>query len=853
MPIGNISLGTLLVKIKSGFDNTGGQKAERWMDRFGKKMGMTTGQVAALGAGLAAVGIAAVSALTRATMAAASFQQSLAMSMTMTQLTGDAYKKMTKDMGAFAIQLSNELGIQGDKINESFYQVLSSGAAAMSEDFQGLARTGNMLAKTVGLNMADSVEILSDVARAFNISVAESEKIADAFFNASMQVATTVPQIAMAMKQVAPVAAQMGFSLNETIAVLNTMAAKGIKAEKAGVALRNILLRLADPPSEVQEALAALDVEVTNVDGSFKSQKQILSELKVALEGLTPEIRTMRLAQIASVRSAAALGAAISTDTAEIKKMENGLDAVGGLQKAHDEIMKTATERWNKMTVAITNFGIEIGNKVLPAVGGMADGVGKLSKILGGPLADELNIVIKLTTLVAKVVTKAIGIILKYSGVAKLLALALGFLARTLEDFSNLLDIADKNFKNVGKNARKLHEELNIMRDKMGRARDEFDASVYTIERVEEAIKKLKNELEGRVEVQLEDKDHYEKALAAEKALLAAQKMRAAFSKITREFTKRAVKKMSIEELNAARELINNAMRNNEFTKNRLDTIEKILETVEKEIAAHEKLNREIAGGERILRQQIEARQREVQRMLERRRQEEARLAKLVEERIERTRKKELDARAEASDKFQQDIKDIQKGYAEVDKGIKKMDAGFKKLDKTVEDLRKKNEAQIKDIIQNWVSEAKVARNQLRKNFQDAASFLASAMHTTLAVMSDGTKTLGERFKELGNIILNNVVSALIQAVSKALILQAITAITGGVPTALAGAGNIGANFIGGLFGPLVGLGNTISSQQQSSNPIIQQNIQGNVFTQRQLADYVVNRDAYNTRTGRST
>ena len=71
-------------------------------------------------------------------------------------------------------------------------------------------------------------------------------------------------------KYVAPVAGALGYSIEDTATAIGLMANAGIKGTQAGTSLRAILTRLAKPPKAAAEAIEALGLSITNVDGSIK-------------------------------------------------------------------------------------------------------------------------------------------------------------------------------------------------------------------------------------------------------------------------------------------------------------------------------------------------------------------------------------------------------------------------------------------------------------------------------------------------------------------------------------------------------------------------------------------------------
>lgn len=170
-------------------------------------------QLGKAGSMITVMGLAGAASLFGLSKAAGSYQDTLRDTMTMTGLTGKAFSDMEQDLGSLSLSMSAKLGMSADEINKSFYQVLSSGAKAGSEQFLSLTDSALKLAKVVGMEPAVAVESLSDALHSFEMDVKESQKMADVFFKTSMLGATTVPQMSEAMREAAKVAVEMKMPL----------------------------------------------------------------------------------------------------------------------------------------------------------------------------------------------------------------------------------------------------------------------------------------------------------------------------------------------------------------------------------------------------------------------------------------------------------------------------------------------------------------------------------------------------------------------------------------------------------------------------------------------------------------
>ena len=405
------------------------KKAEAAINSLGQSADEATEKAARLelgfanlgkaGMGLTAFGAAGAATLYGITKAASTFEDALIDTMTMTGLTGDAFKKMERELGNLAISMSTKFGMSGADINKSFYQVLSSGAQAGTEQFRALSESALMLAKTVNMEPAIVVESLSDALHSFEMDVKNAGKMADVFFKTSMLGATTVPQMAEAMKEASKVAVEMKIPLEDVAAVLTGFAGKGIKGAEAGTAFRMVMTKLAAPAKDAREALAKLGVAV--YDSTTKEMRPILdvlADMKTGLAHVTHEEREAALKAITGEEAFAKLGGLLASDLSILEGWSKELRAGGMLQTAFAQKSQTLSFAFSAMKEGLRNVAIALGQELMPiltpAIGKIALFAGKVREFLSAHPALTKTIV--LFGAIATVAALVVGPILTVVG-----------------------------------------------------------------------------------------------------------------------------------------------------------------------------------------------------------------------------------------------------------------------------------------------------------------------------------------------------------------------------------------------------------------------------------------------------
>lgn len=327
-----------------------------------------------------AVGVGLATGLGAAVMQAAQLEAKVADALTLVETQGDEYAQMAEGMSNLAVGLSRDLGISADKIADGFYQVLSAGAVALTDEFEELTRTALIMSDLVGLETGRSVEVLSDTINAFSLEMGEASRVANIFFTASRLTATTVPQLAAAFTEAGPAAAALGLSIEEVATILDAFAAKGVKANKAGTALRILLTRLTAGTDETKAALSALDTEVFTATGTMRPIIDILEDMQAGYRDLSDEQKANTLKTIAGEEAFSKLAGILEGDLTVLRGWHRELGTATGMQDAFTKRQETLTGQLRLMKAELHAAAVEAGQVLLPTI---KDVVGALKEHIG--------------------------------------------------------------------------------------------------------------------------------------------------------------------------------------------------------------------------------------------------------------------------------------------------------------------------------------------------------------------------------------------------------------------------------------------------------------------------------------
>lgn len=130
-------------------------------------------------------------------------------------------------------------------------------------------------ATATGADIPAAAKLAGAALRAFNAETSETQRYVSAMAVATTKSALDFSYLESSMSTIAPVANAFGFAIEDTVALLGTLANSGFDASSAATATRNILLNLADSGGKLAKALGQ---PVTSLDALVPALNKLQSE-----------------------------------------------------------------------------------------------------------------------------------------------------------------------------------------------------------------------------------------------------------------------------------------------------------------------------------------------------------------------------------------------------------------------------------------------------------------------------------------------------------------------------------------------------------------------------------------------
>lgn len=166
--------------------------------------------------------------------------------------------------------------------------------------------------------------------------------------------------LATAFNYLAPQAAQLGMSLDETLGIIATMAQSGIKPSTIGTGISQLLKELSAPKPRLRNLLDAYKINPDDVNPMMQSFADIVQRFQDA--GVTVD----NLFQALESRVGRAAVTAINFSAESFRNMTTSISGTQAALIAYDKSMDGANARMNQIKQTFQELVTQVGNTLAP-------------------------------------------------------------------------------------------------------------------------------------------------------------------------------------------------------------------------------------------------------------------------------------------------------------------------------------------------------------------------------------------------------------------------------------------------------------------------------------------------------
>ena len=344
-------------------------KFERGLTSAQRKLKATSSQLSSVGRGLT-VGLTAPLAAIGASSfkVAADFELAMKKVKAISGATGKEFDNLNQsalDLGAstvFSASSVSSLQLEMAKLGLSADEIIKATDSTLS------------LAQAFGNELGPTAETVIKTINQFGLEADDAGRVADVMATAFSASALNLETFGGAMGNVAPVAAEFGFSLEETTALLGVLSKNGIEGTDAGTKLKMAFSQLA------AEGVNVKDVFTRIIDGSltYKDAVDLLGKRSAILVPILGKN-----------------GEALSDLGAELKSSEGRAKAMSA------EMDDSAKGGIASMMSALEGAQIQIGNALAPVVLQIIERIKNMAQSFGAMSAEAQKTTIKVVAFVA--------------------------------------------------------------------------------------------------------------------------------------------------------------------------------------------------------------------------------------------------------------------------------------------------------------------------------------------------------------------------------------------------------------------------------------------------------------------
>lgn len=231
-------------------------------------------------------------------------------------------------------------------------------------------------AEASGEDMALVADTVASALNSFKLEAGDASRVADVLAQAANDSAAGINDMAYTFKYAAPVASQLGISLEQLSAATEIMANAGIRGEQAGTTLRAALIRLADPPKEAANQLSALGIQIKDSQGNMLPFEGIIGQLSAKLQGMGSAQKAAALSTIFGTEAVSGMLTIVDAGPDKLNQLTKALQSADGASaRAAAQMKDNLKGSLEELSGAVETAQISIGNALSPVLRDLADSI----------------------------------------------------------------------------------------------------------------------------------------------------------------------------------------------------------------------------------------------------------------------------------------------------------------------------------------------------------------------------------------------------------------------------------------------------------------------------------------------
>jgi TP901 family phage tail tape measure protein len=302
-----------------------------------------------------------------------SFEAAMRKATAVSEVSDRQFTKMSRMAEEQAIRLN----MAATKTADAFYYLGSAGLS-VSEQIKAYVPVAT-LAKAATIEMGAAAEMVVDTMKGFQTGFENTAHVTDVMAKSVTSSNMTFSQLGETLSLVSGVARSTNNSLEQTVAMIATMADVGLKGSMAGTSLRRALLNIAAPTSAINQMLKRYGIEVYDANGKMKPFIQLVGEISEKLKGASEAERNMAFRVMFGARAIAGQIAIFNKGREALKEYAQGLKDSGGTAENIAKKQMGFSEMVGQTWQRIKRLSVHIGEILAPAFLKLSNKLGEVT------------------------------------------------------------------------------------------------------------------------------------------------------------------------------------------------------------------------------------------------------------------------------------------------------------------------------------------------------------------------------------------------------------------------------------------------------------------------------------------
>lgn len=218
------------------------------------------------------------------------------------------------------------------------------------------------LAAAGQLELKESAEVTAKTLGTFGLDGSQAMRVADALANAANKSATSVHEMAFAVKMGGLAANQMGMSVEETVGALALFSKNALTGSDAGTSLKTALMFLAAPTVKSKNLMKELGINAFDASGKFVGLANLADQLQASLGDLTQEQQAHALATIFGADAMRVGNILLKEGGDAVRQFTAEVSEQGAAAKTAAEMTDNLIGDWERFTGALETMAIDSGS-----------------------------------------------------------------------------------------------------------------------------------------------------------------------------------------------------------------------------------------------------------------------------------------------------------------------------------------------------------------------------------------------------------------------------------------------------------------------------------------------------------